>query len=112
MARQPRRTDRDTPTSTGLSAHRRRAYNHVLSEDATMLRTLAIAAAASVSTGAVAGEPLFDAVSAGDTAGIERLLSTGAPIDGRDRDCATPLIIAALNAQPGPPRCCSPRAPT
>jgi ankyrin repeat protein len=73
----------------------------VLSEDATMLRTLAIAAVVSVSTGAVAGEPLFDAVSAGDTAGIERLLSTGAPIDGRDRDRATPLIIAALNAQPG-----------
>ena len=65
-----------------------------------MLRILAVAAVVSVSTMAVAGETLFDAVSAGDTAGIERLLSAGAPIDGRDRDRATPLIIAALNDQP------------
>src|SRR5262245_49808322 len=69
-------------------------------EGATMLRSVAIAVVLMVSTGAVAGAPLFDAVRAGDTAGVERLLASGAEVDSRDRDQATPLIAAALNDHP------------
>jgi ankyrin repeat protein len=65
-----------------------------------MLRVLAVAAALIASAGAVAGEPLFDAVKAGDTAGVERLLENGADVDSRARDQATPLIEAALSGQP------------
>jgi ankyrin repeat protein len=52
------------------------------------------------STGAVAGDPLFDAVRAGDAGGVERLLAGGAEVDSRDRDQATPLIAASLSDQP------------
>lgn len=65
-----------------------------------MLRVLAVMAVVVVSTGAVAGDPLFDAVKGGDTAGVERLLASGAGVDSRDRDQATPLIAAALSDQP------------
>jgi ankyrin repeat protein len=53
-----------------------------------------------VSASAIAGEPLFDAVKAGDTADVERLLASGAEVDSRDHDQATPLIAAALSDQP------------
>lgn len=65
-----------------------------------MLRLLALVAVVIASTGAVAGGPLFDAVKAGDIAGVERLLANGAEVDSRDGDQATPLIAAALNDQP------------
>jgi ankyrin repeat protein len=65
-----------------------------------MLRFLAVATALIASTGAGAGEPLFDAVTAGDTAGVERLLANGTEVDSRARDRATPLIAAALADQP------------
>jgi ankyrin repeat protein len=68
-------------------------------EDAAMLRALAVAAVM-LPMVAVAGEPLFDAVNAGDTAGIERLLSKGADVNSRDRDRATPLVAAALSDHP------------
>jgi uncharacterized protein len=64
-----------------------------------MLRIMAIAAVLFASTGAVAGDPLFDAVRAGDATGVERLLTSGAEVDSRDRDQATPLLAAALNGQ-------------
>jgi ankyrin repeat protein len=43
---------------------------------------------------------MFDAVNAGDKAEVERLLASGAKVDSRDGDQATPLIAAALNNQP------------
>ena len=64
-----------------------------------MLRLLAIVAVLIASTRAVAGDPLFDAVRAGDTASVERLLASGAEVESRDRDQATPLIAAALSGQ-------------
>jgi uncharacterized protein len=64
-----------------------------------MLRIVTIAVVLMASIGSVAGDPLFDAVKAGDTAGVERLLANGAEVDSRDRDQATPLIAAALNGQ-------------
>jgi uncharacterized protein len=65
-----------------------------------MLRSLAIVAVLIASTSAVAGDPLFDAVRAGDAGGVERLLAGGAGVESRDRDRATPLIAAALSDQP------------
>lgn len=65
-----------------------------------MLRILAVAAVVLAPSGALGGEPLFDAARAGDMARIERLLAAGAAVDSRDRDRATPLIVAALNDQP------------
>jgi ankyrin repeat protein len=65
-----------------------------------MLRVLSVAVVLIASAIAVAGEPLFDAVKSGDTRGVERLLASGADVDSRDRDQATPLITAALNDQP------------
>src|SRR5262245_44977839 len=65
-----------------------------------MLRIVAMAVVLFASSGAVAGDPLFDAVRAGDKAGVERLLASGAEVDSRDRDQATLLIVAALNDQP------------
>ncbi|CAN5567800.1 ankyrin repeat domain-containing protein [soil metagenome] len=50
-------------------------------------------------TVAVAGEPLFDAVAAGDKAAIEQALASGAAVDSRAHDQATPLMDAALNNQ-------------
>jgi uncharacterized protein len=65
-----------------------------------MLRLVVVLAVLVAATGAVAGEPLFDAVRAGDTANIERLLANGAEVDRRARDMATPLTAAALADQP------------
>ena len=65
-----------------------------------MLRLLAVLAVVIASTGAVAGEPLFEAVKTGNTAEVERLLANGAGVDSRTRDQATPLIEAALSGQP------------
>src|SRR6185436_6227522 len=50
-------------------------------------------------TSAVAGEPLFDAIAAGDKAAVEQALADGSNVDSRARDQATPLITAALNDQ-------------
>ncbi|MBY5437178.1 ankyrin repeat domain-containing protein [Rhizobium leguminosarum] len=50
-------------------------------------------------TTAAAGDPLFDAVSAGDTAAVEQALAGGVGVDSRARDQATPLINAALADQ-------------
>jgi ankyrin repeat protein len=47
----------------------------------------------------VAGEALFEAVSAGDKAAVELVLAGGADVDSRARDQATPLIAAALADQ-------------
>jgi uncharacterized protein len=67
---------------------------------AAMLRVLSVAVVLIASASAVASEPLFDAVKAGDTASVERLLASGAEVDSRDRDQATPLIAASLSDQP------------
>ncbi|MEB3046710.1 ankyrin repeat domain-containing protein [Rhizobium mulingense] len=50
-------------------------------------------------TAAAAGDPLFDAVSAGNTVAVEEFLASGADVDSRTRDQATPLINAALAKQ-------------
>ncbi|MBB3918768.1 ankyrin repeat protein [Rhizobium pisi] len=50
-------------------------------------------------TVAAAGDPLFDAVSAGNTVAVEQFLATGADVNSRSRDQATPLINAALENQ-------------
>src|SRR5262245_21817443 len=51
-------------------------------------------------TRAVAGDPMFDAVAAGDRAALEQILANGGNDDSRTRDQATPLISAALSDQP------------
>jgi len=51
-------------------------------------------------TPAAAGEQLFDAVASGDTKAAERALGSGADVDSRAPDQATPLIVAALSNQP------------
>ena len=50
-------------------------------------------------TVAAAGDPLFDAVSAGDALAVEQSLTSGADVDSRTRDQSTPLINAALANQ-------------
>ena len=50
-------------------------------------------------TMAVAGDPLFDAVAAGDKTAVEKILADGTNIDTRGRDQATPLMAAALASQ-------------
>ncbi|RUL96420.1 ankyrin repeat domain-containing protein [Rhizobium chutanense] len=50
-------------------------------------------------TVAAAGDPLFDAVSAGNTVAVEQLLASGADVNSRTRDQATPLTNAALGNQ-------------
>ncbi|HEX6118903.1 MAG TPA: ankyrin repeat domain-containing protein [Dongiaceae bacterium] len=64
-----------------------------------MRLVFAIAVVVVASTSAFAEDSLFDAVNAGDVAGVERLLAQGAPVDSRDHDQATPLIAAALSDQ-------------
>ena len=49
---------------------------------------------------AAGGDSLVDAISAGDKAAVERALATGADVNSRARDQATPLIAAALGDQP------------
>jgi ankyrin repeat protein len=50
-------------------------------------------------TTAAAGDPLFDAVAAGDRAAVEQALANGASVDSRASDQATPLMAAALANQ-------------
>jgi uncharacterized protein len=50
-------------------------------------------------TTAAAGDPLFDAVAAGDKAAVEQALANGASVDSRANDQATPLMAAALANQ-------------
>jgi ankyrin repeat protein len=49
---------------------------------------------------AAAGDSLVDAIGAGDKAAVERALASGADVNSRARDQATPLIAAALGDQP------------
>jgi uncharacterized protein len=60
---------------------------------------LALLALMLAATTAVAGDPLFDAVAAGDKAAVEQALANGASVDGRASDQATPLMAAALANQ-------------
>ncbi|UVC11170.1 ankyrin repeat domain-containing protein [Rhizobium sp. TH2] len=52
-----------------------------------------------MATVAAAGSSLFEAVADGNTAAIEQLLAAGADVNSRERDQATPLIKAALQAK-------------
>jgi uncharacterized protein len=62
-------------------------------------RLLAVLPLVFAATIAVAGEPLFDAVAAGDRAAVEQALANGAKVDSRASDQATPLMVAALGNQ-------------
>ncbi|WP_145712991.1 ankyrin repeat domain-containing protein [Mesorhizobium tianshanense] len=61
-----------------------------------LLTSLMLAFAA---TTAAAGDLLFDAVAAGDKPAVEQALASGADVDSRAPDQATPLIAAALGDQ-------------
>ncbi|OHV81295.1 ankyrin repeat domain-containing protein [Ensifer sp. LCM 4579] len=50
-------------------------------------------------TMSAAGDPLFDAITARDSAAVEKALAAGADVNGRARDQATPLMNAALADQ-------------
>ena len=60
---------------------------------------LAVLALMFAATTAAAGDPLFDAVAAGDKAAVEQALANGASADSRASDQATPLMAAALANQ-------------
>jgi uncharacterized protein len=60
---------------------------------------LAVLALVLAATAAAAGDPLFDAVAAGDRAAVENALAAGASVDSRASDQATPLMAAALANQ-------------
>jgi len=60
---------------------------------------LAVVLLALAATAAGAGDPLFDAVAAGDKAAVEQALAEGSAVDSRTQDQATPLINAALGDQ-------------
>lgn len=60
---------------------------------------LALLVLAVAATSAAAGDPLFDAVAAGDQSAVEQALASGADVNSRARDQATPLIAAALGDQ-------------
>jgi ankyrin repeat protein len=60
---------------------------------------LALFVLAFAATMAAAGEPIFDAIAAGDKTAVEQALVNGANVDSRARDHATPLIAAALDNQ-------------
>lgn len=64
-----------------------------------MFRALLVMIFILVPTLVKAGEPIFDAATAGDTAAIERLLAGGVAVDARAPDEATPLMAAALGGQ-------------
>jgi len=51
------------------------------------------------STTAAAGDPLFDAIAAGNKASVEQALANGEAVDSRAPDQATPLMSAALDDQ-------------
>jgi ankyrin repeat protein len=65
-----------------------------------MLRILVLLAAMFAAAVAIAKEPLFEKVEAGDAASVKHLLASGVAVDSRARDGATPLIAAALSDQP------------
>jgi len=50
-------------------------------------------------TPAVAGDLLFEAVTSGDRTAVEHVLDSGANVDSRAADQATPLMAAALQGQ-------------
>jgi ankyrin repeat protein len=60
---------------------------------------LALFVLAFAATTAAAGDPIFDAIAAGNKIAVEQALVDGADVDGRTRDQATPLIAAALHDQ-------------
>jgi len=60
---------------------------------------LALVVLLSAASTAAAGDPLFDAIAAGDKPAVEQALADGANVDSRARDRATPLIAAALGDQ-------------
>lgn len=64
-----------------------------------MRALFALCALAVASTPANADDAVFDAVLAGDRFAVEQALAGGASVDGRARDQATPLIVAALDNQ-------------
>ena len=61
---------------------------------------LAVLAFVLAATTGAAGDPLFDAVAAGNRAGCRAGLANGARVDSRDGDQATPLMAAALATRP------------
>jgi hypothetical protein len=61
-----------------------------------LLAVLALVLAATV---AAVADPLFDAVAAGDVAGVQSALANGSSVDSRASDQATPLMAAALANQ-------------
>ena len=63
------------------------------------LLALLIAGSAMASTAASA-QSLFDAIASGDTQAVEQALGSGANVDSRAADQATPLIAATLANQP------------
>ena len=65
----------------------------------TMRGLLAVLALMLAATTAAAGDPLFDAVAAGDKTAVEQALANGASVDSRASDQATPLMAAALANQ-------------
>ena len=60
---------------------------------------LAVLALVLAATTGAAGDPLFDAVAAGDKTAVEQALGNGASVDSRASDQATPLMAAALANQ-------------
>jgi ankyrin repeat protein len=60
---------------------------------------LALLVLAFAATSTAAGDPLFDAVAAGDKTVVEQALAAGQDVDSRASDQATPLINAALGDQ-------------
>jgi ankyrin repeat protein len=53
-----------------------------------------------VASPAASEQSLFDAVVSGDTHAMEQALASGADVESRAADQATPLIVAALDNQP------------
>jgi ankyrin repeat protein len=60
---------------------------------------LALLVLAFAATSSAAGDPLFDAVAAGDKTAVEQAMASGQAVDSRAADQATPLINAALGNQ-------------
>jgi ankyrin repeat protein len=60
---------------------------------------LAVLALVLATTVAAAGDPLLDAVAAGDKTAVEQALANGASVDSPASDQATPLMAAALANQ-------------
>ncbi|WP_244598495.1 ankyrin repeat domain-containing protein [Rhizobium tubonense] len=59
-----------------------------------------LVAGSAVGSMAASGQSLFDAIATGDTQAVERALGSGANVDSRGPDQATPLINATLSNQP------------